>query len=262
MKTKTTKAAPTVQEVSILEVEKGRIEVCVLGTTPLLLHRMSEKSGRELLMPSGRLNAAEKTARLKHNPLEEYRAAAYTIKGDEAPTRLAMPSGAFKSAMCSAAVDIPGAAKAQFGRLTTVEAQYGEYVSIFGVPKLHIGIVRLSDMNRTPDIRSRPIIPVWACRLSITYVRPILREQTVVRLLAAAGIMRGIGESRPERGGANGQFELVGEDDARWQAIVKTGGREAQDAALHEPECFDEEAATMYAWFLEEVVRRGYKVVA
>lgn len=263
MATKTPNAKKDdVQEISILEVEKGRIEVCVLGTTPLLTHCMAEKSGRELLMPTGRLNAAEKSARLKHNPPEEYRAAAYTIASDDAPTRLGAPAGAFKSAMCSAAVDIPGAAKAQFGRLTTVESQFGELVAIFGVPKLHMEVVRLSDMNRTPDIRTRPILPSWACRLSITYVRPILREQTVIRLLAAAGIMRGIGEGRPERAGSNGQFELVSENDKRWQQIVKTGGRKAQDAALLDPECYDEKAAKMYAWFLEEVTRRGYKVVA
>jgi len=118
-------------------------------------------------------------------------------------------------------------------------------------------------MNKTPDVRTRAIVPEWACKLSVTYVKPILREQAVVNLLAAAGIMRGVGDWRPEKGAGNyGQFELVGKDDARFKAIVKAGGRAAQDAALADPECYDPESAELLTWFTDEAGRRGFKVVA
>jgi len=246
-------------EISVIEISQGRIEFCVLGKTPLILNRMSEKAGRELLLPRKK-TAADKAASLKHNPPEEYRASAYKAIGDEAPTRLLILATAFKGAMRSCAVDIPGAAKAQIGRLTYVE---GDYVDIYGVPKLSMAIVRSADMNRTPDVRTRAIVPQWAARVSVNYVQPILREQAVANLLAAAGIMRGVGDWRPEKGsGSYGQFELVSKDDKRFLSIIKSGGRAAQDEALANPEPYDAESAELLAWFETEATRRGFAVVA
>lgn len=242
-------------EISIIEVQQGRFEVCILGKTPLILNRMSEKAARELLLPRKK-TAADKAANLKHNPPEEYRASAYKTTGDDAATRLLHLATAFKKALSSVATDIPGAAKAQIGRLTWVE---GEYVPIYGTPKLFMSITRSADMNKTPDVRTRAIVPEWACRIAVTYVKPILREKDVVNLLAAAGIMRGIGDWRPEKGSAvYGQFELVGEKDERFVRIMKTGGRVAQDKALADPECYNPESAELFAWFVAEADRRGF----
>ena len=255
MATKTTTAGG--ESINIIEVQQGRFEVCILGKTPLILNRMSEKAARELLMPRKK-TAADKAANLKHNPPEEYRASAYKTTGNDSATRLLMLSTAFKGAMRSVAIDIPGAAKAQIGRLTYVA---GDYVPIYGAPKLLMSITRSADMNKTPDVRTRAIVPEWACRLSVTYVRPLLREKDVVNLLAAAGIMRGVGDWRPEKGsGSYGQFELVEATNKDFVRIMKTGGRVAQDAALRDPEPFDAESAELLGWFMTEAEARGFKV--
>lgn len=243
------------ESIDIIEVQQGRFEVCILGKTPLILNRMSEKAARELLLPRKK-TAADKAANLKHNPPEEYRASAYKSVGDKEPTRLLMLATAFKGAMRSVAIDIPGAAKAQIGRLTYIE---NDYISIYGVPKLLMSITRSADMNKTPDVRTRAIVPEWCCRVAVNYVRPILREKDVVNLLAAAGIMRGVGDWRPEKGSGNyGQFSLVGESDKDYARIMKTGGRAAQDAALLDPEPYDLESTELLAWFTQEVERRGF----
>lgn len=253
------KAKQSEEEISILEVSQGRVEVCVLGKTPIIMNRMSEKASRELLLPRKK-TAADRAANLKHNPPQEYRASAYKSPSDSAPTRLLFPSTAFKKAMSSVAVDIPGAARAQIGRLTYVE---GDYVDVYGVPKLFMSITRSADMNHTPDVRTRAIVPQWACRLSITYVRPLLREQAIANLLAAAGIMRGVGDWRQEKGSGNyGLFELVDADDQRFKDIIRDGGREAQDEALEAPECYNAESAELLTWFTDEATRRGFKAVA
>lgn len=246
-------------EIQVLEVSKGSIQFCVLGRTPLILNRMSQKVKQELLLPKGRKTAADKAATLKHNPMEEFRASAYTAREDDAPTRLLILSTSFKGALRSVAVDMPGAAKAQIGRLTYVE---GDYVPIYGLPQLSMAVTRMADMNKTPDVRTRCIVPEWACRLTVTFVKPILREQAVANLLAAAGIMRGVGDWRPEKGaGDYGQFELVSEDNAEFQRIIKIG-RAEQDEAMESPECYDEESAELLSWYDAEVKRRGFKVAA
>lgn len=253
-------AAKKDDSISVVEVTKGSITFCVLGSTPLILHRMSEKAKQQLLLPAGRKTAAEKASSMKHDPVAEYRASAYQSVGDDHPTRLLQVSTSFKKSLASAALDMPGAAKAQIGRLTYVE---GDYVGIYGTPKLFMAVTRSSDINRTPDIRTRAIVPEWAAFVTITFVKPIMRETVVANLFAAAGIMRGVGDWRPEKGsGSYGQFELVSADDERFKRIVAEQGREAQDKALAEPQPYDSESAEMLSWFKAEANRRGFQAVA
>lgn len=247
-------------EIQIIEINTGTITVAVVGTTPLILNRMAEKAKHELLLPKGKKTAAEKASSLKHDPLAEFRASPVRIRDDSASTLLALPSTAFKGAMRTAALDLPGAKKSQIGRLTYIP---GEVVGIYGVPEVFSTIVRSADMNRTPDVRTRCIVPKWAAVLSITFVRPIMREQAIANLLAAAGITVGVGDFRPEKGAGNyGQFEVVGADDTRLLEIISSGNRAAQLEAMDNPEAYDQDTEELLSWFDVEVRRRGFKVAA
>lgn len=255
-----TKKSADSGEIQIIEINTGTITVAVVGTTPLILNRMAEKAKHELLLPKGKKTAAEKASSLKHDPLAEFRASPVRLRDDNASTLLALPSTAFKGAMRTAALDLPGAKKSQIGRLTYIP---GEFVGIYGVPEVFSTIVRSADMNRTPDVRTRCIVPKWAAVLSITFVRPIMREQAIANLLAAAGITVGVGDFRPEKGAGNyGQFEVVGADDPRLLEIMAAGGRDAQLEAMDNPEAYDEDTEELLSWFDVEVRRRGFKVAA
>jgi len=246
-------------EISILEVTQGRIEFCVLGKSPLIVNRMSEKAKRELLLPKGRKTASDKASTLKHDPLEEFRASAYIDPDEDADTLLTLPATAFKGAMGTAALDMPGSSKSQIGRLVYVE---GDIVHIYGTPQIYSSITRSKGIDRTPDVRTRAILPQWGCRIAIQFVRPIIRDQSVANLLAGAGITAGVGDFRPEKGKGNyGQFELVSPTDKRFKAIEKQG-RAAQKAALDSPQAYDLETEGLLSWFEVEVQRRGFKVVS
>jgi hypothetical protein len=54
---------------------------------------------------------------------------------------------------------------------------------VYGVPKVFCAITRSADMNRTPDVRTRAILPEWACRFTVRFEKPILRDQTIADLL-------------------------------------------------------------------------------
>lgn len=244
----------------ILKVDTETLQCYIVGTSPLILNRMSEKAKHELLMPKGRKNAAERATTLKHVPIDEYRASAYTLKDVSQPTLLALLSTAFKGAIRSAALDMPGAKKAQIGRLTYIE---GDYVGIYGVPKLFMSITRSADMNKTPDVRTRAIVPEWACVIRVTYVRPLIRSQAVANLLAAAGITIGVGDWRPEKGsGSYGQFRIADKSDGDFARILKAGGRKAQMAALEDPVCYDDETTELLSWFENERAKRELRGVA
>lgn len=251
---KTTKA-PAGVAVDIVTVEQASIEIGILGKTPLICNAMSEKAKHELLMPKGRKTAADKAANLKHNPLKEYKNSVYTRK--DGPTHICVPSTMFKAAMRNAAVDLPGSSKAQIGRLTYVQE---DYTPVYGIPQMMMSIVRSADMNRTPDVRTRVIIPHWACVIRVTYIATLLKEKSVINLLGAAGLMQGIGDWRPEKGkGDYGQFEIVPASDAKHKLILETGGKEAQLDAMDNPEFYDSETGRLYEWFKEEAKSRGFK---
>src|SRR3954452_251551 len=101
--------------VSVSEIRTGELTFCVLGTTPIVLNRLSEKAKRELLLPKRKTNRAGLEQTLKHDPLEEYRQSIYPNKAPGAPTRILLHGGAFKRAIADAALDMPGAAKATIG---------------------------------------------------------------------------------------------------------------------------------------------------
>ena len=247
-------------EISTIEIKMERVQYCVLGSTPIILNRLAEKARHQLLLPSGRKTVAEKATSLKHNPFEEFRSSPYILPDEEAPTLLAHLSTAFKKAIASTALDLPGAKKTQLSRLMWVE---GEKVAIYGIPQLHMAITRSADQARTPDVRTRCIVPEWAARITVSFPTPILKETVVSNLCAAAGMIQGVGDWRPEKGsGTFGQFELVSEDDPRFLAVVNSGGRAAQVAAMEAAEPYDHETEELLSWFVAEVDRRGFKGVA
>lgn len=251
---------PTAKQDAAIVVESVRketIAVPIRGVRPLILNRVSEKAKRELLFPAGgRKTAADRAASLKHDPPGEFRAAPYTLTEEDAPTYLAGLASWFKNAMMDAALDMPGAKKTQIGRLLWVE---GERVPIYGVPEIFLTITRSADIQRTPDVRTRCIVPAWAAIIEITYVVPLLNERSVLNLLAAAGMICGVGDWRPQKGkGTYGQFILTNpDDDAAFVQTMQTGGRAAQLAAMANPGPYDDESEELLAWFDTELERRG-----
>lgn len=255
-----TKTTDTSGEVIIVEMNRGVMDFCILGKSPLILNRMAEKARMELLAPKGRKTAADKQSTLKHDPYSEFRSSPYTMTDPSAPTVLAILPTAFKQAMASAALDMPGTKKAQIGRLVSVD---WDRMPLYGLPKLFMAVTRSADAARTPDIRTRCIIPQWACRLRVSFMKPVLREQSVVNLLAAAGELSGVGDWRQQKGsGSFGAFTIVSADDPEFQRIVSTGGRDAQRAAMEKPEPYDDETEELLGWFDTEIKRRGFKVAA
>jgi hypothetical protein len=251
------KKAEGVEELDVLEVERRVITVAVLGRTPLIMNRLAEKARQQLLFPPPPKTRADKQAHLKHEPLREFRDSTHRIPDEACATLLGMPTVAFKAAMRTAALEMPGVSKAQIGRLVFIE---GLLVPVYGIPQIHSTVVRMSDPGRTPDIRTRCIVPEWACYVSVSFLEPHLRAKTVGKLLAAAGFIAGVGDWRSEKGSGNyGQFEIVGEDNAEFQGLIANGGRAAQVAALNDPVPFDIETQELLSWFDAELDRRGYR---
>lgn len=240
--------------IDVLKITQGEISFAILGTSPFYFNSMSFKAKQTLLLPRKK-TAADRAQTLKHDPPAEFRDSMYRWMDDEHPTRLKVPAPAFKGAMGTAALVLPGTHKSEIGRLVWVTS---EHVDFWGIPKLCMDVVRSADMAHTPDIRTRAKVAEWACLITIRFVKPNLAERAIANLMAAGGIVAGVGDYRQEKGkGSFGQFKLVNLDDPDFVRLQKTASIKAQDAALRDVRTYDEDTQELLDWYYEEILRRG-----
>ena len=259
---KTTSRENTIE---IVPLDQEEVTFCLLGITPFYCNRVAAKAKRELLLPRiGRMTAAQRAENLKHDPEAEYRDSPYLRRHGDGPTRIMMKATAIKGAIGQAAIDTPSAvAKAQIDRLVyivgreTDDGLHEEYIDIWGVPRLDMEVVRMADIGRTPDIRTRARIFPWATRVTVRFTRPMLTDSKVATLLANSGMICGIGDFRQQKGkGSNGLYQLVADDDPRYLSVIETGGLVQQDEALANPVCSGPDTEELLAWYQEEILRR------
>lgn len=240
--------------IEIQPIKTRTITVGIRGTRPLIQNRLTEKARQELLMPA-RKSVASRRSTLKHDVYAEFQSAPYIFPDDDAPTLLGFPASAFKQGMVEAAGRVPGGVKAEIRQLVWVE---GDLVPIYGKPELLMSVVRSAGMNRTPDVRTRVIVPEWATVVNVTFADGLITETSIVNLLSAAGTICGTGDWRPEKGsGTFGQYELITIDDADLIEIMENGGRDVQQAAMDDPQPYDMETAELLSWFDGELKSRG-----
>lgn len=245
--------AKTETTIEIAPIQMARLSCYIIGRTPLIMHRFSKKAREQLLFPKGRINSAEKAENLKHDPLTEYRETIYLNRDEARPSLVHLPAGMFQKALASAALDMPGASKSQILRLVSIASTQ---IDMFGKPMMSMEMVRSSDMAKTPDVRTRAIFPEWCCKIEIEFVSTLLKPNQIVNLLAAAGMIVGIGDWRPQKGGSHGKFAIVEENDADYRRIVKEGGKAVQLKAYQDPMAYDADTEELFAWFNAEAARR------
>lgn len=242
-------------EIQIRDIKRSSAIVKIVGTSPLICNRMAQKAWFELLAPKKK-TAADRANNLKHDPLREFRDSPYIIDDPKSPTLIGVMASGFKKAMATAAMRVGGAKKTEISQLVYVP---GELINVYGVPRVFMAITRSADMNRTPDVRTRCIVPEWAIELPVTWVEGTLNMTSIVNLLNAAGFVCGVGDWRQEKGsGSFGSFTLVTEDnEAEFDRIKKEGGRAAQQAAFDNPVAYNSETSGMLEWFAAEIKARG-----
>lgn len=240
----------------IESLKRGRITLRIIGETPLYFNAMSAKAKRDLLIGAGKKTAAQRKE-IKHDPESEFSSSVY--KMEEGETLLGFPAPGIKNAMATAALETPNVTKTSVQRLVFLPEPQ---VRIWGVPKLRMDVVRSADMNKTPDIRTRACLRSWCSQIDIAFVSPTLSAHSVISLLTNAGMIAGIGDFRQEKGrGSYGTFsvhgeEMDGEYQELWDRLTIQCGRGAQQEAMDNPVCYDQETAELLEFLRDERKRR------
>jgi len=191
-------------QISISRIGTESLRVPLLGTAPLIVHKFSEKSKRQMLdAMQGR-----KTPKQAKDPEAEYEAAFYR-HDDET---YGFPVIAFKAASVSAcrffgkSLPMTTARQCIFFDAEFSKRDGQKLARIVGEPHTREDVVRVG-MGGT-DLRYRPVFDEWSTEVEVTYVKSMLTRESVLSLIEAGGMGVGVGEWRPEKKGDFGTYEI------------------------------------------------------
>lgn len=192
------------QQVSISRIGTETLRVPLVGTAPLIVHKFSEKSKRQMLdNMQGR-----KSPKQAKDPDAEYEAAFY--RHDDGG--FGFPVIAFKAAAVSACRFFGKAMPMTLARQCIfLDAEFSKVdgqklARIVGEPHMREDVTRVG-MGGT-DLRYRPQFTEWRTSIDVTFVTAMLTRDSVLSLIDAGGMGVGVGEWRPEKRGDFGTFQI------------------------------------------------------
>lgn len=190
------------QQINLDHIGSERILVPVIGTSPLIVHRFSEKAKRKMLDAM----QGTKVTKEPKDPDAEYKAAFYEF----ADGGYGFPAIAFKAATIGGArfySNVTMTALKQFLFFTGKVGLDGQQlVTIEGDAHMREDVVTVG-RNGT-DLRYRPQFTEWKTVLDVTYVNSMITRNSVLSLIDAGGLGVGVGEWRPEKSGSFGTYRV------------------------------------------------------
>lgn len=217
---KTTPATPgpTEAPIQIQRLSTEVIAVPVIGTTPLIIHRFTEKAKKQML--DGMQGV--KNLKAPKDPEQDYLAAFYRMDDGAC----GVPTLGLKSATVGAAryfgksVTMVGLKQALFfvGETTKSTGELLTRLDTHTEPWMREDVVTVGINGH--DLRYRPQFDEWSLTLTIRYVTSSITRDSVVALVDAGGMGGGLGEWRPEKGKAGGQYGTFTVDPSRNIEVV------------------------------------------
>lgn len=201
-----TEDVETAAPVAALQIDRipaQTILVPIIGTSPLIVHRFSEKAKRQMLdAQQGRKKIKE-----MRDPNQDFMDSRYRM--DDGAD--GFPVLGFKAATV-------GAARFYDKSVTMVSLRqslfmHGEQsvqagqalVRIEGECEMREDMVRV---GQGTDLRYRAEFRTWSAVLQITYISSQLAQSSVLALIDAGGMGIGVGEWRPEKKGDFGTYAI------------------------------------------------------
>lgn len=186
----------------------------LIGDTPLIMHKMSEKS-REMIRAKQQQKA--KKVREARNPDQEYKDAMYT----DGNGGYVFPARAFKAAAVEACRQADGITMASARQMFFVKGiKETEWVSIEPQKPIKPGPIQSKEWpimredvvtigQGTTDLRYRPQFNNWKALIKVEFLKDVISPEQIVNIFELAGFCSGIGEDRPNKKGHTfGMFQV------------------------------------------------------
>lgn len=202
-------------EIIIPAINLKRATIKIVGDSPLITHKWSEKAKKEIL--DKQMKKPKTKGHEVKDPVADFIDSMYWLEGepDEKTeegfakaiangARFGFPAKAFKAAAVSAGYRA-GLTK---DKMTARAAFHidGELVEIVGTPEMREDMVKVG--MGVADIRYRGYFPEWHTALKISYNASAMSLEQIVNLINLGGFACGVGEWRVERDGDFGMFHV------------------------------------------------------
>lgn len=196
-------AAAPAAAIEIERLELVQIVVPIVGLTPLIVHKFSEKSKRQMLDNM----QGQKKAKQHRDPKADYDGAFYRL----ADGSYGFPVLGFKGASVSAARHYRGLTMTMVKQLVFFSGGPSDdareqLARIEGEPFMREDVVTVGVSGT--DLRYRPQFTEWRTTLDIQFVPSSISLPSVLALIDAGGMTVGVGEWRPEKSGNFGRFQI------------------------------------------------------
>lgn len=189
--------------------------VKIVGDSPLIMHKWSEKAKKEIL--DKQMKKAKSKGHDAKDPFADFISSMYWLGGEpenktpegfaaalEDGAQFGFPSTAVKAAAVAAAYRA-GITK----NMVSMNGSFhilGEFVEIHGEPVMREDMVRVG--MGIADIRYRGEFPEWWSSFTVRYNAAVLSLEQLINMINIGGFACGIGEWRAEKGGVYGSFHV------------------------------------------------------
>ena len=199
------KQEPTEQVVKIPPIDFGTAKITLIGDTPLITNKMSEKAKQQML---DKQMKKAKTAKEAKDPEACFKGSLYPIPGKK--NKYGIPAGGIKQAAVSACRFVDGVKMTAAQGSFHVLAGPGNLIEIEGDdPVMDESIVRVGNFpNKVADIRYRARFDKWSVTFPVKFNKRMISVEQLANLYDNAGFAVGLCEWRPEKKGSFGMFHV------------------------------------------------------
>jgi hypothetical protein len=211
----------TTEVLEIRPIEIQKVNLRIVGDTPLIMHAWSEKAKRMML--DAQMGLAKGKKKEPKNPVEDFIRSMYWLTDmpedmtEEAfneaisnGARFGFPVTAFKQAAISAAYRMGWAKdKVSLRGAFFIDSDENGMIEIHSdAPKMREDMVKVG--MGTADIRYRGEFANWYADMTISYnMNGNYSLENIMNIINAGGYICGVGEWRPEKDGQYGQFHVA-----------------------------------------------------
>lgn len=211
----------TTELLEIRPIEIQKVNLRIVGDTPLIMHAWSEKAKRMML--DAQMGLAKGKKKEPKNPVEDFIRSMYWLTDmpeemtEEAfseaisnGARFGFPVTAFKQAAISAAYRMGWAKdKVSLRGAFFIDGDENGMIEIHSdAPKMREDMVKVG--MGTADIRYRGEFANWYADMTISYnMNGNYSLENIMNIINAGGYICGVGEWRPEKDGQYGQFHVA-----------------------------------------------------